>query len=171
MTKQKSQKKELSLSTLAPAPGSRKESFRVGRGESSGLGKTAGRGGKGQTARKSGNVRAGFEGGQMPLYRRVSKYGFRSQKKVFGTNKFHVINLGLLEKHFKEGAVVGPDELKALGFGRTARNQAGYKLLDGGKLNKKLTVKVHAASAEAKSLIEKVGGSLEIVSTAAKAKS
>ena len=169
MTKKKT-KAALSLSTLAPAPGSRRESFRVGRGESSGMGKTSGRGGKGQTARKSGNVRAGFEGGQMPLYRRVSKYGFRSQSKVFGTNKYHVINLGLLEKHFKEGATVGPEELKKLGFGRTARNQAGYKLLAGGKLNKKLTVKVHAASAEAKAAVEKAGGSLEIVTTAAPAK-
>lgn len=166
MTKQR---KPLSLSTLSPAKGSRKESFRVGRGESSGLGKTAGRGGKGQTARKSGNVRAGFEGGQMPLYRRVSKYGFRSQKKVFGTNKFHVINVGLLEKHFADGATVGPEELQALGFGRTNRNQAGYKLLATGTLKKKLTIKVHAASAEAKAAVEKVGGSLEVIKPVSKA--
>src|SRR5476649_2596463 len=99
--------KRLSLSTLAPAHGARSRKVRVGRGESSGLGKTSGRGGKGQTARKSGNVRPGFEGGQMPLYRRVSKLGFRSRQKVFGMNKFHAVNLGLLEKHFKAGDVVG----------------------------------------------------------------
>jgi large subunit ribosomal protein L15 len=159
-------KKSLSLSTLSPAPGSRKVRTRVGRGESSGHGKTSGRGGKGQTARKSGQVRFGFEGGQMPLYRRVSKYGFRSQKKVFGTNKFHVINLSLLDRHFDAGSVVGPEELKALGFGRTARNQAGYKLLATGKLSKKLTIKVHAASAQAKAAVEAAGGSLELLVSA-----
>src|SRR5436305_15342603 len=138
MAKEKNQeaRPELSLSTLAPNPGARRESFRVGRGESSGLGKTSGRGGKGQTARKSGNGRAGFEGDQMPLYRRVSKYGFRSQQKVFGINKYHVVNLGLLDKHFEAGATVGPAELKKLGIGRTNRNQAGYKLLATGKLSK-----------------------------------
>lgn len=160
-------KKALSLSTLSPAHGSRKARTRVGRGESSGHGKTSGRGGKGQTARKSGQVRFGFEGGQMPLYRRVSKYGFRSQKKVFGTNKFHVVNLSLLEKHFDSGAVVGPEQLQALGFGRTARNQAGFKLLGTGSLKKKLTVKVHAASAQAKAAVEAAGGSVELLAVAA----
>ena len=156
-------KKSLSLSTLAPAHGARKVRTRVGRGESSGHGKTSGRGGKGQTARKSGQVRFGFEGGQMPLYRRVSKYGFRSQQKVFGTNKYHAVNLSLLDKHFEAGAVVGPEELKALGIGRNARNQAGYKLLATGALNKNLTVKVHAASAQAKAAVEKAGGTVELI--------
>jgi len=156
-------KKSLSLSNLSPAHGSRKARLRVGRGESSGHGKTSGRGGKGQSARKSGHVRFGFEGGQMPLYRRVSKYGFRSQKKVFGTNKFHAVNLSLLDKHFEAGSTVGPDELKALGVGRTARNQAGYKLLATGTLKKKLTVKVHAASAQAKAAVEAAGGTVELI--------
>ena len=169
MAKQTGTKSRLSLSTLKPHWGSRTKSVRVGRGESSGLGKTSGRGGKGQTARKSGNVRAGFEGGQMPLYRRVSKLGFRSQSKVFGINKYNVVNLSLLDKHCEAGATVGPEELKALGLGRTNRNQAGFKLLGDGKLSKKLNIRVHAVSASARSSVESAGGTIELIAPAPKA--
>lgn len=157
----------LSLSTLHPAYGSRKKRLRVGRGEGSGVGKTSGRGGKGQTARNGGGVRPGFEGGQIPLYRRVSKYGFRSQSKVLGNNKFDVVNLSTLEKHFDNGATVGPEELFKLGFGRTNRNLAGYKILAAGDISKKLTIKVHAISASAKAKIEAAGGKVELIQTKA----
>lgn len=153
----------LSLSKLRPAYGARVKRLRVGRGEGSGKGKTSGRGGKGQTARNGGGVRPGFEGGQMPLYRRISKYGFRSQSKVLGTNKYDVVNLDSLEIHFENGATVGSDELLSLGFGRTHRNLAGYKILGTGNITKKLTVKVQAVSASAKAKIEAAGGTVEIV--------
>ncbi len=166
MARSKSEGSKLSLATLKPAYKSKKIKDRVGRGEGSGLGKTSGRGGKGQTARNGGGVRPGFEGGQMPLYRRISKWGFRSRGKITGNNRYHVVNLSILDKHFADGATVGPEELKKLGFGRTARNQAGYKLLGTGKLTKRLSVKVHAASEQAKSLVEKAGGTVEIIGAA-----
>ena len=108
--------KRLSLSTLAPAIGARKTSKRLGRGESSGRGKTSGRGGKGQTARNGGGVRAGFEGGQMPLYRRIPKIGFTSLKNVAGANRFNVVRLDVLER-CENGATVDATSLREMGYG------------------------------------------------------
>jgi large subunit ribosomal protein L15 len=152
----------MKLSNLGPRKGARKKRVRVGRGESSGFGKTSGRGGKGQTARSGGHINAGFEGGQMPLYRRLPKWGFRSRKKVLGLNNFQVVNLEKLNV-FADGDVVDATKLRSLGLGRRAFKAAGYKILAAGTLTKKLTVKVQAVSEVAKQRIEAAGGSVEIV--------
>lgn len=151
----------LELSKLSPVPGSRKRRVRVGRGESSGAGKTSGHGGKGQTARSGGTINAGFEGGQMPLYRRLPKYGFESLKSISGKNQFHVVNLDDLNR-FENGATVDAASLKSAGFGRTASKLAGYKVLGRGELKKKLHLKVQAVSASARAKIESLGGSVEL---------
>ena len=152
----------MELSKLAPPCGSKKKRTRVGLGEGSGHGKTSGRGGKGQTARTGGGVRPGFEGGQMPLYRRLPKFGFSSRQRVLGKNAFTVFNLGDLEK-FSDGSVIDADSLKAAGFKASAHNRAGIKILAKGNLTRKLTVKVQAISAAARAKIEGLGGSVEIV--------
>ena len=152
----------MKLSTQKPDNGARKKSRRLGRGNASGRGKTAGRGEKGQRARKSGNVRPGFEGGQMPLYRRLPKIGFFSRKRILGKNKFNVINLSILER-FENGATVDSSSLAAIGFGVNSKNKAGIKVLGTGEISKKLTVKVNAISATAKQKIEKAGGTVEIL--------
>ena len=151
----------MELSKLAPARGARKAKVRVGRGESSGLGKTCGRGGKGQTARTGGKVARHFEGGQTPLYRRIPKIGFLSWKKITGVNRFYAINLSILDK-FENGAVVDEDALFARGYGRSSRKQGGFKVLATGKLSKKLTVKVSAISDKARKAIEAAGGSVAV---------
>lgn len=153
----------LALSSLQPKRGSRKKKVRLGRGEGSGSGKTSGKGGKGQTARTGGKIRAGFEGGQMPLYRRLPKIGFLSRKGILGLNKFNVINLSDLER-FPAGAVVDHEALRALGLCKHTALKAGVKVLGAGQLTKKLTLKVHAISTSAKSAVEKLGGSVEILS-------
>ena len=152
----------MKLSTQKPDKGARKKGRRLGRGNASGRGKTAGRGEKGQRARKSGNVRPGFEGGQMPLYRRLPKIGFFSRKRILGKNKFNVINLSVLER-FENGATVDSSSLAAIGFGDNSKNKAGIKVLGTGEISKKLTVKVNAISATAKQKIEKAGGTVEIL--------
>ena len=149
----------MQLNALTPRTKNKKNPP-VGRGGK--RGKTSGRGGKGQTARAGGTIRAGFEGGQMPLYRRLPKVGFRSQKKVLGINVFDVINVDLLNS-FDDGATVTSHEIYARGYGRRASSQAGVKLLGAGELTKRLTVKVDAASESAKKKIEAAGGSLEIL--------
>lgn len=154
--------KIMTLQNLKPRPGSHKKSIRVGRGEGSGSGKTSGKGGKGQTARSGGTINPGFEGGQMPLYRRVSKYGFRSQSKVLGINRFNPINLDTLQKHFEAGSEVTEAKLLELGFGRTARTRGGFKVLGRGEISKALKVVVSACSEEAKLKIEKAGGTLTL---------
>src|SRR6516164_5812242 len=141
----KAKKKEhntVSLSTLGPAKGSRKKKVRVGRGIGSKLGKTAGSGNKGQKSRRGYSRRRGFEGGQMPLHRRIPKRGFRSP---FGKT-FAVINLQDLNA-FPAGETVTPDLLRAHGFVRT---QQQVKILGDGQLQNKLTVHAHAFSASAK---------------------
>lgn len=153
---------ELALSRLGPPKGSRKARKRVGRGESSGHGKTSSRGGKGQTARSGGGVRPGFEGGQMPLYRRLPKYGFRSRKKTSGDNKFHVINLSKLDS-FEDGSQISSEMILNKSYGNHNRNQAGVKILGTGEVSKKLHLKVQAVSQAAKLKIEAKGGSVEIV--------
>jgi large subunit ribosomal protein L15 len=159
----------MTLSNLKPLPGSHKKGIRVGRGEGSGSGKTSGKGGKGQTARSGGRIRPGFEGGQMPLYRRVSKYGFRSQSKVLGTNRFNAINLDTIQKHFEAGSEVTEAKLLELGFGRTARTRGGFKLLGRGEITKALTVTISACSADAQLKIEKAGGKVNLLKSKSEA--
>ncbi len=156
----------MELSRLAPAKGARKRRKRVGFGESSGHGKTSTRGGKGQTARTGGKVRAGFEGGQMPLYRRLPKYGFVSQKKNAGLNVFSAINLDTLDA-FPDGSVVDVAFLKSCGMLKGRDSSCRVKILGRGSLSKKLTLRVHAVSEAARSRIEAAGGSVEIVGQAA----
>jgi large subunit ribosomal protein L15 len=144
------------LNELRPKKGSRKKRFKVGRGPGSGLGKTAGRGGKGQTARKSGPVGAAFEGGQMPLQRRVPKVGFNSH---FPDGP-QIVNLGDLDKKFKASATVTAAELKAVGLVRSAEKPV--KILNKGKLTKALNVKADKYSESAKAAIEAAGGKAEV---------
>ena len=146
----------MNLSELRPAEGSKhSDNFRKGRGHGSGNGKTAGKGHKGQKAR-SGATRPGFEGGQMPLYRRLPKRGFtnRNGKVIIG------INVDALEK-FENGTVVTVETLIEAGIVKNPRD--GVKILGNGELTKKLTVKVDACSAGAKEKIEAVGGSVEVI--------
>ena len=146
----------MDLSNLQPAEGSRQnDNFRRGRGHGSGNGKTAGKGHKGQKAR-SGAPRPGFEGGQMPLYRRIPKRGFtnRNSKDIVG------INVSALEV-FEDGAVVTVETLLETGIIKNPRD--GVKILGYGKITKKLTVKVNAFSEGAKQKIEALGGTCEVI--------
>lgn len=146
----------MKLHELSPAPGSVKKAFRVGRGAGSGNGKTAGKGHKGQNARSGGGVRPGFEGGQMPLQRRIPKRGF---KNIFAT-KYAAINVEVLNK-FEDGAVV--DEKALVEAGLVKKTYDGIKILGRGELTKKLTVSAAAFSEGAKSKIEAAGGKAEVV--------
>jgi len=155
----KAKKKEhntVSLSTLGPAKGSRKRKVRVGRGIGSKMGKTSGAGNKGQQSRRGYSRRRGFEGGQMPLHRRIPKRGFHN---LFGV-EYSVVNLEELNA-FPEGETVTPDLLRAHGFVRRATGL--IKVLGDGELKNKLTVHAHAFSASAKEKITKAGGSFEVV--------
>lgn len=146
----------MNLSELKPAEGAKQSNeFRRGRGHGSGNGKTAGKGHKGQKAR-SGAPRPGFEGGQMPLYRRLPKRGFtcRNSKEIVG------INMSALEV-FDNDAVVTVDSLIEAGIVKNPRD--GVKILGGGELTKKLTVQVNAFSASAKEKIEALGGKAEVI--------
>lgn len=148
--------RSMELSNLKPAEGSKhSNNFRRGRGHGSGNGKTAGKGHKGQKAR-SGAPRVGFEGGQMPLYRRIPKRGFtnRNSKDIVG------INVSVLER-FEDGAMVDVAALMESGIIKNPRD--GVKILGSGKLTKKLTVKVNAYSASAKEKIEALGGTAEVM--------
>ena len=146
----------MNLSELKPAEGSKFKAFRKGRGHGSGNGKTAGRGHKGQNARSGGGVRPGFEGGQMPLYRRIPKRGFKciNSKEIVAINLVH-LNV------FEDGAVVDIDALKSKGL--VSNPKDGVKILGNGELNKKLTVKVNFYSASAKEKIEAAGGKAEVI--------
>lgn len=146
----------MNLSNLRPAEGSKhSDNFRRGRGHGSGNGKTAGKGHKGQKAR-SGSPRIGFEGGQMPLYRRIPKRGFTNinSKEIIG------INMSALEV-FDNDAVVTVEALMEKGIVKNPRD--GVKILGNGELTKKLTVQVNAFSATAKEKIEALGGKAEVV--------
>ena len=147
----------MKLHTLSPAEGSTKERFRKGRGAGSGNGKTAGKGHKGQNARSGGGVRPGFEGGQLPLYRKLPKRGFNNSR--FG-KAYAVVNVNSLNK-FNDGDVVDCAALLALGIINNAFD--GVKVLGEGELTKKLTVKAAVFSASAKEKIEAVGGKTEVV--------
>ena len=144
----------MKLTELKPAEGSREQSFRVGRGHGSGHGKTAGRGHKGKGARSGGGVRPGFEGGQMPLYRRLPKRGFTNRN----TKEIVAINVDRLNI-FEDGDVVTITALVEKGVVSNPRD--GVKVLGNGTLTKKLTVKVTACSEGAKEKIEALGGSVE----------
>jgi large subunit ribosomal protein L15 len=146
----------MDLSTLKNTPGARKTRKRVGRGRASGMGKTSTRGHKGQQARKGHKVKLGFEGGQMPLIRRLPKRGFTNPTRVV----YSPVNVCALER-FENGTVVTPDLLRENGL--FANKFDGVKILGSGELTKKLTVKVNGVSASAKAKIEAVGGSVEIV--------
>jgi large subunit ribosomal protein L15 len=144
------------LNQLSPAPGSVRPAYRKGRGIGSGNGKTAGRGHKGQNARAGGGVRIGFEGGQMPLTRRVPKRGFNN---IFA-KPLDGVNVSRLDK-FEDGAVVDLDALKEA---RIVKNvKYGIKILGVGGITKKLTVRANAFSATAKEKIEAAGGKAEVV--------
>ena len=147
----------MKLNELKPNEKAFKTRKRVGRGPGSGLGKTSGKGQKGQNARSGGGVRPGFEGGQLPLFRRLPKRGFSNAK--FKT-VYAVINLSDLNK-FEDGAIVTPEILKEMGI---LKNQLdGVKVLGNGNLEKKLTVKAHKFSTTAKDAIEKMGGKAEVI--------
>lgn len=144
----------MKLHELAPAKGSKKAAVRVGRGNGSGCGKTSGRGQKGQWARSGGGVRPGFEGGQMPITRRIPKRGF---KNIFA-KVYTTINVGDLST-FDEGTVITAELLKDAGFINKVND--GIKILGQGELNKKLTVKAVKFTASAKEKIEAAGGTAE----------
>lgn len=147
----------MDLSNLTPAEGSvHSDNFRRGRGHGSGNGKTAGKGHKGQKARSGGSIRPGFEGGQMPLYRRIPKRGFTN----INTKEIETINVSALE-NFNDGDEVTVKALLEKGIIKNPKD--GVKVLGNGELTKKLNVKVNAFSASAKAKIEALGGSAEVI--------
>ena len=145
----------MKLHELSPAQGSAKPAWRKGRGPGSGNGKTAGKGHKGQNARSGGGVRPGFEGGQIPLYRKLPKRGFNN---IFAKN-YAIVNVEDLNR-FEDGAVVDMDALLAAKIIRKPMD--GVKVLGNGELTKKLTVKAAVFSATAKEKIEAAGGKTEV---------
>jgi len=149
----------MDLSNLSPAKGSRKSRKRLGRGPGSGLGKTSGRGHKGRGARSGGNTKPGFEGGQMPLQRRLPKRGFHN---IF-RREYAVVNLVRLDAVFESGAVVDAAALVERGL---VRRGQPVKILGQGELTKPLTVKAHAFSESAKARITAAGGSAEVITGA-----
>ena len=146
----------MKLQELSPAVGSTKVAKRVGRGPASGTGKTAGKGHKGQNARSGGGVRIGFEGGQMPLQRRIPKRGFNN---IFA-DKIVAVNVDALDR-FEDGATVDAEALRNAGL--IAKSFDGVKILGSGELKKKLTVKANAFSESAKTKIEAAGGKAEVI--------
>jgi large subunit ribosomal protein L15 len=148
------------LHDLKPRPGAKHRRKRLGQGESSGHGKTSGRGGKGQTARSGSSIRIGFEGGQMPLIRRIPKRGFNNTRF---TTQYLPVNVGDLNQ-FEDGAKVDETALRAIGLANG--RGAGIKILGNGELSKKLTVTARAFSASAKSKIEARGGTCEVIARA-----
>lgn len=147
----------MKLHELSPADGSTKERKRIGRGAGSGQGKTAGKGHKGQKARAGRGMRPGFEGGQMPLQRRVPKRGFNN---IFAT-EYAIVNLAALEEKFDNGAVIDAEALRAAGL--IKKTLDGVKVLGNGDVTKAFTVKVTKASETAKAKIEAAGGKVEVI--------
>jgi len=145
----------MKLHELSPAEGSAKKAWRVGRGAGSGNGKTAGKGHKGQNARSGGGVRPGFEGGQIPLYRKLPKRGFHNK---FGKT-YSIVNVDVFNK-FEDGAVVDLATLLEKKIVRKAND--GLKVLGNGEITKKITVKAAVFSATAKEKIEAAGGKIEV---------
>ena len=147
----------LTLQTLQPNPGAKHRKKRLGCGESSGLGKTCGKGNKGQKARSGGTIRPGFEGGQMPLQRRVPKRGFNN---IFRT-EMAIVNVAALEANYDAGAVVTIDSLIEKGLVKKVLD--GVKVLGYGEITKALTVQANAISESAKQKIEAAGGKIEVI--------
>ena len=147
----------MKLYELQPAAGSVKDVKRIGRGHGSGSGKTAGKGHKGQKARSGGSIRPGFEGGQMPLQRRMPKRGFNN---IFAT-EYATVNVSALEERFEAGATIDAEALKACGLVKDAKD--GIKILGNGELTKSLTVKAAKFTASAQEKIEKAGGKAEVI--------
>jgi len=145
------------LHDLKPRPGAKHRRKRLGQGESSGRGKTSGRGGKGQTARSGSSIRIGFEGGQMPLIRRIPKRGFNNARH---TTRYTPVSLEALNR-FQDGERVDPAAFRKAGLANGP--SAGIKVLGDGELTRKLTVSAHAFSASARARIEGKGGSCEII--------
>ena len=146
----------MKLHELQPVEGARKDGFRLGRGQGSGNGKTAGKGHKGQKARSGGMNKLGFEGGQTPLARRLPKRGFTNINR----KEYAIINLTQLN-NFEDGAVITPELLKEMGLVKNMKN--GLKVLGEGELDKKLTVKANKVSKSALAAIEKAGGTVEVI--------
>lgn len=146
----------MKLHDLAPAPGSKKVRTRVGRGLGSGLGKTAGKGHKGQNARAGGGVRPGFEGGQMPIYRRLPKRGFTN---IFA-KEYAEVNISQLDR-FEDGAVVDPVALIEAGILKNVRD--GVRVLGNGELTKSLTVVANGFTKSAVDKITAAGGKVEVI--------
>lgn len=146
----------MNLYELPSTPGERKDAYRKGRGPGSGNGKTAGRGHKGQKARSGGGVRPGFEGGQMPLQRRLPKRGFTN---IFA-KQYAGVNVEVFER-FEDGAVVSAEEL--VNAGAIKKTLDGVKVLGGGELTRKLTIRAKKFSKTAVEKIEKAGGKAEVV--------
>ena len=146
----------MKLHELSPVEGSKKDSKRIGRGHGSGWGKTSGKGHKGQKARSGGSIRPGFEGGQMPLQRRIPKRGFNN---IFA-KPLEIINLSALNK-FEDGEIVTAEALLAKGI--LSKCEYGYKVLGNGKVTKKVTVQAAAFSQAAKEAIEAAGGKAEVI--------
>ena len=146
----------MKLHELSPAPGSAKDAWRKGRGPGSGNGKTAGKGHKGQKARSGGGVRPGFEGGQIPLYRKLPKRGFKNHF----AKEYAIINVSDLNK-FEDGATVNLETLMNAGIIR--KPLCGLKVLGNGEITKKVTVEAAIFSASAKEKIEAAGGKTEVV--------
>ena len=152
------------LHDLKPRPGAKHRRKRLGQGEASGHGKTAGRGGKGQTARSGSSIRIGFEGGQMPLIRRIPKRGFNNARH---TTAYVPVNLEALNR-FDDGARVDVEAIRKAGLANGPVKLV--KVLGDGELKKKLTVSAHKFSASAKQKIEAAGGACEIIAAKAEAK-
>jgi large subunit ribosomal protein L15 len=146
----------LELHGLSPAKGANKKRKRVGRGAGSGTGKTAGKGHKGQKSRSGYSQRAGFEGGQMPLYRRLPKRGFHN---IFA-KKYAILNIGSLNQ-FAEGTTVTPELAREAGL--VKKLQSGLRVLGQGTLERKLTVRAHHFSESARQKIEEAGGTVEVL--------
>ena len=146
----------MQLNELSPATGARKKAFRVGRGLGSGNGKTSGKGMKGQKSRAGGGVRTGFAAGQMPLYRRLPKRGF---KNIFA-NEYAEINVETLNR-FEDGATVDAVALIEIGILKNVRD--GIRILGNGELTKKLTVVANGFTKTAQSKIEAAGGKIEVI--------
>ncbi|MEK9500678.1 50S ribosomal protein L15 [Gaopeijia maritima] len=142
------------LHELSPSPGSHRDRKRVGRGPGSGTGKTAGRGEKGQKARSGGSIPAGFEGGQMPLHRRIPKRGFHNLNRV----EYQVVNIGQLSQLSGE---VGPEAMRAAGLVRSLRKPV--KVLGDGELSTSIQVTAHAFSGSAREKIEAAGGTATVL--------
>lgn len=147
----------MELENLKPSEGAKKKPKRIGRGVGSGMGRTSTRGHKGQKSRSGFSRRQGFEGGQMPLQRRLPKRGFTN---IF-RKEYATLNVRDLARVFEAGASVGPEELRAKGLMR--KNKAGIKILGEGDIDRALTVRAHAFSASARAKIEQAGGTCEVI--------